>query len=56
MGLASGYLGGRMLKKRMGEPSTAGSEKLAKRLEKKIDKLEASHHRGTLLSKLFSRV
>jgi hypothetical protein len=56
MGLASGYLGGRMLKKRMGEPNTTGSEKLAKRLEKKIDKLEASHHRGTLLSKLFSRV
>lgn len=56
MGLASGYLGGRMLKKRMAHSSTTGTEKLAKRIEKKIDRLEARHHRGTLLGKLFSRV
>jgi hypothetical protein len=56
MGLASGYFGGRILKNRMTGPSTPSSEKLAKRIEKKIDKLEAKHHRGTLLGKLFSRV
>lgn len=59
MGLAGGYLGGRMLKKRMASSSsspTAPSEKLAKRIEKKIDRLEAQHHRGTLLGKLFSRM
>jgi len=55
MGLASGYLGGRMLKKRIGATEKTGSEKLAKRIEKKIDKLEAHHHRGTLISKLLSR-
>jgi hypothetical protein len=53
MGLASGYLGGRMLKKRVSGAST--DERIAKRIEKKIDKLEAHHHRGTLLGKLFSR-
>jgi ElaB/YqjD/DUF883 family membrane-anchored ribosome-binding protein len=56
MGLASGYLGGRILKKRIAGSKTTGSEKLAKRIEKKIDKLEAHHHRGTLLGKLFSKV
>ncbi len=57
MGLASGYLGGRILKKRISSKSEdEGADKLAKRLEKKIDKLEAHHHRGTLLQKLFSKV
>jgi hypothetical protein len=58
MGLASGYLGGRILKNRMGGSHTGAetSEKLAKRIEKKIDKLEAHHHRGGLLGKLLSRV
>jgi hypothetical protein len=58
MGLASGYLGGRILKKRMANDKGTGEEagKLAKRIEKKIDKLEAHHHRGTLLGKLFSKI
>lgn len=56
MGLASGYLGGRMLKKRMSGSASSESEKAHKRLEKKLDKLEAQHRKSAFLGKLFSRV
>jgi hypothetical protein len=58
MGLASGYLGGRMLKKRMATtPHEARMEKREARLEKRIEKLEdRTSPRRNLISKLLSRV
>lgn len=58
MGLASGYLGGRMLKKRMATtPHESRLEKREARLEKRIEKLEdRTSPRRNLISKLLSRV
>jgi hypothetical protein len=56
MGLASGYLGGRIIKNRVtGSRAEARAEKIESKLEKRIDKLEARTKKPNLLDKLLSR-